>query len=137
MLIQPLLAPPHPSGGRGRPPLDQRVLVNGMLWKLRHRKPWRAIPLRYGSHQACYSYYCDWNRSGLMKKILAALKYDLKERGGFDFFDWVWDGRLLMIRRRGKHVFYVHPEYMNDWRVSTALIFYNNFFQKRERLYSD
>ena len=68
-----------------------------------------------------------------MKRILKTLKRDLVERGGFGFFEWVRDGKLLMIFRRGKYIFYVHPDYINDWRVSTGLIFYNKFYRKQER----
>jgi len=123
-LIQPLLPTPRPAGGRGRPPLDQRTLINGILWILRCNKPWRALPSRYGSHEACYQYYKAYKRSGLLKKILAALMRDLENRGRFDFTHAINSGIVHMVEREGRVNYYILPEYSEDWKVSTSLLFY-------------
>jgi len=124
LLIQPLLPPPRPTGGRGRPPLDQRILINGILWKLRCNQPWRAVPSRYGSHEACYQYYNNYKRSGILKQILTALMQDLKTRGRFDFARSLSDGIIHIIEKNGRVNYYILPEYADDWCISTSLIFY-------------
>lgn len=124
LLIQPLLPPPRPSGGRGRPPLDQRILINGILWKLRCNQPWRAVPSRYGSHETCYQHYNNYKRSGILKQILTALMQDLKTRGRFDFARSLSDGIIHIIEKNGRVNYYILPEYADDWRISTSLIFY-------------
>jgi transposase len=45
--LQPLLPPQKPQ--TGRPALDHRRLLNGILWMLRTGAPWRDLPERYGA----------------------------------------------------------------------------------------
>jgi transposase len=33
---------------RGRPPEDNRNIINGILWRLRTGAPWRDVPEKYG-----------------------------------------------------------------------------------------
>jgi transposase len=132
LLIQPLLPPLRASGGRGRPPLDQRALINGILWKLRNNRPWRTVPSRYGSHQASYQRYDALKKSGLMASILKTLKKDLRTRGSFDYEKYLRDGIVFVANIKGKYVFYILPEYAEDWRVSTSLIFYREVSRKIE-----
>ena len=35
--------------GRGRPPEDNRNIINGILWRLRTGTPWRDVPEKYGN----------------------------------------------------------------------------------------
>ena len=35
--------------GRGRPPEDNRNIINGILWRLRTGAPWRDVPEKYGN----------------------------------------------------------------------------------------
>jgi len=44
--LEPLLPAERPA--RGRPNKDHRLIVNGILWKLRTGAPWRDLPERYG-----------------------------------------------------------------------------------------
>ncbi len=37
------------SGTAGRPRSDDRVVLNGIVWKLRTGSAWRDVPERYGS----------------------------------------------------------------------------------------
>ena len=133
LLVQPLLPPLRPSGGRGRPPLDQRLLLNGLLWKLRYRKPWRTVPSRYGSHQACYWHYNAWEKSGLLQRILDTLKKDLMTRGHFDFERTLENRVVFVEQRRNRFDYYILPEYADDWKVSTGLIFYHQFARMAEQ----
>jgi transposase len=137
LLVQPLLPSLRPPGGRGRPPLDQRALVNGVLWKLRYRKPWRTVPSRYGSHQACCLHYYAWKKSGLLQSILDTLKEDLTTRGNFNFEKYLADHIVLLTRRNNKFDFYIHPEFAEDWKVSTALIFYYQISQDAEQRFRE
>lgn len=125
-LVQPLLPPTPEPGGRGRPPLDQRLVLNGVLWKLRHAAQWREIPPRYASHQACYHHYRRWKRSGLIKQIIRVLFQDLMGRGGFNIPDAIRKGIYILRRQGRRSQIYVHAGYLDDWRVSTALIDHQN-----------
>ena len=43
-IIQPLL----PQKSRGVPRVDDRRVINGILWRFRAGTPWRDVPERYG-----------------------------------------------------------------------------------------
>jgi transposase len=43
--LQPLLPPEKPE--RGRPNVDHRRIINGMLWRERTGAPWRDLPERH------------------------------------------------------------------------------------------
>jgi transposase len=40
--------------GRGRPPADNRNIINGILWRLRTGAPWRDVPEKYGKWNSIY-----------------------------------------------------------------------------------
>ena len=50
-IIEPLL--PHKS--RGVPRVDDRRVINGILWRFRTGSPWADIPERYGPYTTCYN----------------------------------------------------------------------------------
>lgn len=67
-----LLPPAKPP--LGRPNLDHRQMVNGMLWILKTGAPWRDLPERYGNWKTVYSRFRRWQRAGVWERILADLQ---------------------------------------------------------------
>lgn len=54
--LAPLLPPQH-SGKPGRPYVEHRRVLNGILWVLHTGAPWADMPERYGPHQtASYAF---------------------------------------------------------------------------------
>ncbi|ABC22762.1 hypothetical protein F11_10085 [Rhodospirillum rubrum F11] len=49
-MIEPLL----PNKPRGGPRIDDRRVLNGILWRFRTGSPWAEIPERYGPPTTCY-----------------------------------------------------------------------------------
>ena len=93
--IRPLLPPPSPAS-RGRPPVDQRCVLDAILWKVRTSSPWYNLPPGFPSWQTCYRCYHRWHCQGILNAILAALGIDLRDRGGFDF-QAALDARLIRL----------------------------------------
>lgn len=50
-VIKPLL----PKKPRGVPRVDDRRVLNAILWVLRTGAPWRDLPERYGPYTTCYN----------------------------------------------------------------------------------
>jgi transposase len=66
------IAPLLPENGRrGKQWKDHRVVVEGILWKLRTGAPWRDLPERYGPWQTCYDRFVRWRRDGTWDRLLA------------------------------------------------------------------
>ena len=79
-IIQPLL----PSKPRGVPRVDDRRVLNGILWRLRTGAPWRDIPERYGPRTTLYNRFVRWRAAGVWDRILAAVSA-------------AYDGDIVMI----------------------------------------
>jgi transposase len=64
--IQPLLPPPPRRYG-GRPRIDDRAALAGIVYQLRTGIPWRLLPTRQlgcGSPVTCWRRLRDWQRAG-------------------------------------------------------------------------
>ncbi len=68
-VIQPLL----PTKVRGVARVDDRRVINGILWRLRTGAPWADIPERYGPHMTCYNRFVRWRKAGVWDRILHAV----------------------------------------------------------------
>ena len=86
--IQPLL-PRHKArtGKRGRPPVDDRACLTGIVFVLRSGIPWELLPLEMGcgSGVTCWRRLRYWQRRGVWKKLLHALLDRLGREG---LIDW-------------------------------------------------
>ncbi len=80
-VIQPLLPPPSPAL-RGRPPVDERLILDAILWKFRTSSPWYDLPPGFPSWQTCYRRCHYWQRQGILNAVFSALDRDLRDRGG-------------------------------------------------------
>jgi transposase len=58
---------------RGRPSIDIRWVVNSVMWVLRARAPWSAMPERYAPYQTAHRYYLRWKKSGVLADIVFTL----------------------------------------------------------------
>src|SRR5262249_40328203 len=86
--IQPLL-PRHKAkpGKRGRPPVDDRACLTGIVFVLKTGLPWQDLPLEMGcgSGITCWRRLRYWQRRGVWKKLLHALLDRLGREG---LIDW-------------------------------------------------
>jgi Putative transposase of IS4/5 family (DUF4096) len=70
--ISPLLPPQKPV--IGRPMLDHRQIVGGMLWVAGTGASWRALPTEFGPWQTVYSRYRRWRGAGIWQRIIATFQ---------------------------------------------------------------
>ena len=77
------LFPPHPRR-RGGPWKDDRLMLNGIFWRLNTGAPWRDLPERYGPWQTVYDRFNKMRTSGLLDRILRRLQLRLNEAGLID-----------------------------------------------------
>jgi transposase len=91
--LRPLLPPP--SAGRGRPRSDDRLIVEGILWRLGTGAAWRDLPERFGPWATVYSRFHRWQRAGVWARALAALQADADVRGELDWTLHLLDGTTI------------------------------------------
>ena len=124
-VVAPLLPKPKlRKDGRGRPWRDPRDVLNGILWILRTGAPWADLPGRYPPYQTCHRRFQDWSKSGVFKKLLAALRKDLDERGGLKVDEALIDGTYAGAKKGGL-VWAGRGEGppTRSWQCQTAMVF--------------
>lgn len=50
--------------GNGRPIINMRRTVDGIVWRFRTGAPWRDVPERFGNWNSIYGPFADWSRDG-------------------------------------------------------------------------
>ena len=70
-VIAPLLPP---SGVKGRPRVDDRRVINGMLFKAKTGVAWRDLPERYGPWKTVYTRFWRWSRDGTLTTLVARVR---------------------------------------------------------------
>lgn len=124
-LVQPLIPqPPKRADGRGRPRIDDRQILNGILWIMRTGAPWKDMPERYPSHQTCHRRFQEWVKAGVFERILQELARDLKERGGLDLSECFIDGSFVIAKKGAQG--WEKPsgaKVRSSWQWQTALVF--------------
>ena len=68
-IVQPLL----PPVGRGKRRVDDRQVVNGLVYVLRTGAPWRDLPARYGPCTTVYNRFNRWAKRGVWIGVFEAL----------------------------------------------------------------
>ena len=85
--VEPLLPvePPKPRGGRPR--VDDRLVLGGILYRLRTGCHGRAIPREFASGPTCHRRFQPWVAAGVFTRALVAAleRYD-RRRG----IVWEW-----------------------------------------------
>ena len=86
-LVGPLLPkrPPRPKGGR--PPLDDRKALSGIVFVLKTGLPWEDLPqeMGCGSGMTCWRRLKEWNDAGVWDRVHRRLLRHLREA---DRIDW-------------------------------------------------
>lgn len=80
-LIRPLL--PRPA--LGRPRQDDRMVLNGIVWKFRTGVPWRDVPERYGPWASLHTRFRRWAADGTFDRMLRAAQANADAAGDIDW----------------------------------------------------
>ena len=89
--LAPLL-PPRKAGKRRK---DDRLVINGILWKLATGAPWRDVPERFGPWQSVSTRFRRWRRAGVWDGRLAAVQRQADAAGQLDWGVHFVDGTVI------------------------------------------
>ena len=70
------------KASRGRPRVNRRVILDGIIFRLRTGCRWNDIPPVYGSDSTLHRYFRLWSQSGLFERVWAALVEHAPELSG-------------------------------------------------------
>jgi transposase len=73
-----VIEPPLPNNSRGIKRVDDRRVINGILWRFRTGSSWRDVPERYGPRTTLYNRFSRWRKAGVWDRLLDAVskRYD-------------------------------------------------------------
>jgi transposase len=96
-LLSEFFPPREPKrGGRWK---DDRVVLNGVLWRLNTGAPWRDLPERYGPWETVYGRFAALRKSGLLDRVIGKLQMRLSEKGLIDADLFCIDGTNVRAAR--------------------------------------
>ena len=58
---------------RGLPRVDDRRVISGIVYVIRHGLQWKDAPVGYGPSKTLYNRFIRWSRLGVFARIFAAL----------------------------------------------------------------
>jgi len=103
--IEPILfedAPPTPRTHGGRPRIDWRAAIDGIIFRLRTGCQWNKLPKHFGDDSSVHRWFQRWCQNGVFEKLWAELVATCDELGAVD---WKWqsaDGMLGKARFGGE-----------------------------------
>jgi len=97
--IRPLLPkrPKRPQGGR--PPADDRKVLEGILWILRSGARWQDLPEEFPSPATCWRRLRDWEERGVWLTIWRAFLAELNERQQLNWSESFLDGSFAPAKK--------------------------------------
>lgn len=100
--IEPLLPPPPPPSPKGgRPPVDNRKALQGIVFVNRTGIPWQALPTEvFGvSGSSCWRRFDEWTKAGVWPELHERLLDRLGKAGGVDLDRVVVDSQSVRALR--------------------------------------
>jgi transposase len=98
--IEPLLPKPRRRTKRGRPPKDNRVVFEGILWILKTGARWRDLPKEFGvSPSVCWKRLAAWEEQGVWLRLWRAFLCQLDQQGKLDWSETFLDGSFASAKK--------------------------------------
>jgi transposase len=67
-------------------------VLNGVFWILRTGAPWRDLPESFGPWTTVYYRFREWERDGVIDRMMERLQSRLDRDGNIDWDLWCIDG---------------------------------------------
>lgn len=88
----------------GRPPLDNKSVLEGILWVLKSGARWKDLPSEYPPYQTCHRRFQTWTENKIINKILKKLSSKLYMQGKIDLDEAFIDGSFAPAKKGGDKV---------------------------------
>lgn len=98
-LIQDLFKPPKRSPLGGRPRVDSRACLEGVLWVLRSGARWKDLPDCFPSYPTCWRRFVEWTTDGTLEKAHRRLLKKLGAAGKLNWEEALADGTFASAKK--------------------------------------
>ena len=97
--IAPLLPRPRKHRKGGRPWIENRRVLEGILWILRSGARWQDMPEKYPHPSTCWRRLRDWDEQGVWLNIWRAFLSELNERQQLKWSESFLDGSFAPAKK--------------------------------------
>jgi len=97
--IAPLLPRPPKHRKGGRPWIDNRRVLEGILWILRSGARWQDLPEKYPHPSTCWRRLRDWDEQGVWLNIWRAFLSELNECQQLQWSESFLDGSFAPAKK--------------------------------------
>ena len=97
--IETLLPRPPKQPRGGRPWIENRRVVEGILWILRSGAPWKYLPKEYPHPSTCWRRLRDWEEQDIWLKIWRTFLGELNERQQLQWSESFLDGSFAPAKK--------------------------------------
>ncbi|HXR17276.1 MAG TPA: IS5 family transposase [Terriglobales bacterium] len=97
--IAPMLPKPPKQRKGGRPWIENRRVLEGILWILRSGARWQDLPEKYPHPSTCWRRLRDWDEQGVWLNIWRAFLSELNERQQLKWSESFLDGSFAPAKK--------------------------------------
>ena len=132
--IEPLLPKFKRSRKGGRKPVENRRILEGILWVLRSGARWQDLPDEFPSPSTCWRRLHDWEEQDVWLDIWRAFLSELDEKGQLDWAETFADGSFAPAKKGAPVSERPNAERVRSgWWWSTAKVFLSETTWTRPR----
>jgi len=100
-LIRHLFPKPKRSPNGGRPRVDDRACLDGIIWVLKNGARWQDLPDRYPSSATCWRRHKQWCEDGTILKAWQILLSRMDRRKLLNWSQAMGDGTFSPAKKGG------------------------------------
>ncbi len=82
-----------------RPRVDDRAVLNGILWVRRSGTRWKDLPERYPPYQTGHRRFQEWIDQGVFERMAQELAATLQEQGQLTLAECFIDGCFVEAKK--------------------------------------
>jgi len=92
--VEPLLDRHYPPAKTGRPRADLRLVLDGIIYRLRSGVQWNQLPRRFGADSTVHGWFQRLVKDGVLEEIWARIATECEALEGLD---WTWQAVDAMM----------------------------------------
>ena len=98
-LIEDLFPWEPPGEEGGRPRVQPRQCLEGILWVLRTGARWKDLPKYFPSKSTCHLWFSRWTKAGIIEEVYRRLLLKLNDKGKVNCSETFADGTFSSAKK--------------------------------------
>jgi putative transposase len=95
-ILANLLSRHYPPARTGRPRVDFRPIINGIIYRLRSGVQWNQLPPQFGSDSTVHRWFQRFNTDGIFEELWAILVEGCDDLDGVS---WEWQAADTVLNK--------------------------------------